>query len=139
MSSSEWKSIGSCPADEMVYLVDHKVGNEPYIGYASEHLFLTRKGREWSTPQRTPTHWAPIPMLKPPLVMEVGGYSISAGKQDEYILSLYRAGHGNTRRLVSFSSKDRDYLLSIGRWAKDNSYPWTKVAEAINCTSVASE
>ena len=138
MSSSEWKSIGSCPADEMVYLVDHKVGNEPYIGYASVHLFLTRKGREWSTPQRTPTHWAPIPMLKPPLVMEVGGYKLSAGKQDEHILSLYPAA-GLSVSLASLTSPNREYLTAIGNWAMEEKVPWTEVVEAVSKSSVASE
>ena len=138
MSSSEWKSIGSCPKDEMVYLVDHKGGNEPYIGYASEHLFLTRKGREWSTPQRTPTHWADIPMLEPPLVLEVDSYAISAGEQDEHILGLYNSG-SSAFSLVSFSSTDREYLEAIGRWAVAKALPWKQVKEAIRNTSVENE
>ena len=41
--SSEWKGIESCPADEIVHLVDHKRGNEPYIGYSSEQSVFNEK------------------------------------------------------------------------------------------------
>ena len=64
--SSEWKSIASCPADEIVHMVDHKVGNKPFLGYGSAGLFLTRKGSNWTTAERPPTHWMPILMPDPP-------------------------------------------------------------------------
>ena len=138
MSGSAWRSIESCPADEIVQLVDHIRGNEPYIGYGSRNLFLTRKGREWVPPPGPPTHWAPIPSLKPPPVMEVGGYAISAGKQDEYILSLFRAG-SSSFRLVSLTSPNREYLTAIGKWAYEEKVPWTEVAEAVRKSRVVSE